>query len=459
MLTLLLLLAVPAAAETVDIVRDAYGTPHIFAATAAGAAFGAGYAQAEDRPEALLQNLSLGEEGLNKETPALSPEVQTIVDAYVAGVNRALGAERITAAQVVAFSRKAYTWIDGSQDFILPPTRTTSKALTAVLDPIADWNTPDRPYEMSLYASSGDLSIAGVAPAGMPFPVVGHSQFVAIGWSGDKNPAGSRAIEEAWALITARDMDEVRLALAMAEIPGSPSCGTVGGETCARPAELNPVTKERLRVQNTWSLSGVELLAFSTEVYQAETWQRLLSRYDPNARLVKILTAWNRRADADSRGALAFYLFKRELSRDAGAVTPPDSLSKARVLSAITRALDRLELDYEFNANWGSVFRITRDGARNSFPASGGVIPEAGIESPRALRYRNNRAISGQAATRIVELSRTPTAVSVLLPGVTDDPASPYFNDQAGMARAKPTFFRDRRGLERVAVSRKQLTF
>jgi hypothetical protein len=334
-----------------------------------------------------------------------------------------------------------------------------SKALIAVLDPLADWNAPDRPYEISLYASSGDLSIAGVAPVGMPFPVVGHSQFVALGWSSDPALAGPRAIEEAWALITARDMDEIRLALAMQQIPGALSCGTAAGETCPQTVQLHSVTRESLRVQKTWTPSTVELLAFSTEVYQAEAWQRLVSRYDPNARLVRILTGWDRRADADSRGALAFYLFKLELARDASAVAPPDSLSKARVLAAITRALDRLELDYEFNANWGTVFRITRDGARNSFPASGGLLPEAGIETPRAFVYRDHRASSGQAATRIVELSSTPTAKSVLLPGVSDDPASPHFNDQGSLTKPKPTYFRNRRELERVASSREQVSF
>ena len=43
-------------AETVRILRDEFGVPHIFAATAAGAAYGSGYAQAEDRLEELLRN-------------------------------------------------------------------------------------------------------------------------------------------------------------------------------------------------------------------------------------------------------------------------------------------------------------------------------------------------------------------------------------------------------------------
>src|SRR2546426_12046743 len=43
-------------AEKVRILRDEFGVPHIFATTAAGAAYGSGYAQAEDRLEELLRN-------------------------------------------------------------------------------------------------------------------------------------------------------------------------------------------------------------------------------------------------------------------------------------------------------------------------------------------------------------------------------------------------------------------
>src|SRR4051794_22590959 len=44
-----------AAKEEVTIYRDEFGTPHIYAATAEGAAYGHGYAQASDRLEELLK--------------------------------------------------------------------------------------------------------------------------------------------------------------------------------------------------------------------------------------------------------------------------------------------------------------------------------------------------------------------------------------------------------------------
>src|ERR1017187_9408288 len=53
----LLLCFLPLAyAAHVTILRDEYGVPHIFAQDAAGAAFGSGYAQAEDRLEEMLKN-------------------------------------------------------------------------------------------------------------------------------------------------------------------------------------------------------------------------------------------------------------------------------------------------------------------------------------------------------------------------------------------------------------------
>jgi acyl-homoserine lactone acylase PvdQ len=429
-LPLLLLLAVSAAAETVEIIHDAYGAPHIFAPTAAGAAFGAGYAQAEDRPEALLKNLALTEEAA-----ALKPEVQVLVDAYVAGVNRAFGEQRVTSAQVVAFSRRAYNSIRGSNDFFLPPSRTSSKSVMAILNPIADW---DALYEMSLYA--GDLSLAGVAPVGMPFPIVGHSEHVAIGWSGDPATAGPKAIEEAWSLITARSMADIRSALAGNQIPGRLSCGTAAGELCEQVP--HPVVQEIVRVQQTWSFANVESLALNTEVYKAETWQRLLARLVPDSRFARVITGWNRRADADSRPALAFYLFKMALARDASLLEPSDSLSVPRILAALMRAQDRLETELDFNSTWGTFFRIARDGSRESFPAAGGTLPEAGITTPRTLHYVNNRANAGQAATRVVELSRTPNAKSILPPG---------------MAKLKQTYFQNRRELERAASSIKKI--
>ena len=254
--------------------------------------------------------------------------------------------EEIRPEQVAAFARRAYTWIHGSNDLLLGPTRTASKSLIAVLDPLADWNVPDRPYEMSLYASDGDLALSGVAPAGFPFPIVGHTASIAVGWSGDPAPGGSQSIEAAWRLITARNLTEAKQALAMNQIRGKALIGTSSGEAYdssgAQPTsgylrraspfpDGDAVAREQLRVQQTWSLGRVQGLAFATEAYKIESWQRYLSRVAPEDRFARRLSGWNRRMDADSTDALAFYQFKLALGRDASALEPPDSLSLAKI--------------------------------------------------------------------------------------------------------------------------------
>ena len=55
-IALLLFCTLAWAGERVTVIRDEFGVPHIFAATAAGAAYGSGYAQAEDRLEEMLRN-------------------------------------------------------------------------------------------------------------------------------------------------------------------------------------------------------------------------------------------------------------------------------------------------------------------------------------------------------------------------------------------------------------------
>ena len=121
-----------------------------------------------------------------------------------------------------------------------------------------------------------------------------------------------------------------------------------------------------------------------------------------------------------------------------------------------------------FRSTFGTLFRATRDNARRSAPVGGGILPEAGMVTPRTLFFSrpNNAdpralhlASSGQSATRVIELSRAPSAASVLLPGESDNPESPYFDDQTRLTAPKRTFFRDRKELERAAISRKQLIF
>ena len=476
-------------AETVEILRDNFGTPHIFARTSAGAAYASGYAQAEDRTDALLRNLR----GAGTEPTPLAPPIQKIVEAFCAGINRylsehGLDAAPVTPAMVAAYSRRAFTTIHGSNDVLIGPSRSSTGNVIAILDPLSDprsgWNDDGRPYEMRLYASDEQIALSGVTPPGVPFPLIGQSSSVAIGWSGSGSEnAGPRALEQAWAMITARSLAVVQTALRMGQIPGAALVGTARGEIydssgrvpdqgiLLRPrsiAQAEDGARRLLASQNTWPFGRVVDVAFSTDVYKAETWQARLVKVAPELAFVRMLTGWSRRSDAMSREALAFYLFKTALGKpESEALEPPDSLSNNRIRAALRKAQDQVETVLPYGADYGTVFRVSRDGALQSNPVGGGTLLEAGMITPRAISFERRGIVvigtGGQTATQIVELSSTPHAVSILVPGESDRSDSGHFDDQArelfSKATAKPTYFGDRKELEKHLSSKKELVF
>jgi acyl-homoserine lactone acylase PvdQ len=482
-----LLVAAPSFAETVEILRDNYGTPHIFAHTSVGAAYAAGYAQAEDRKDALLRNLR----GAGKDDTLLSPRLQAVVNGFCAGINRYLTehgeAGAVSAPMVVAFSRHAFTTIRGSNDVVIGPARSTTGNVIAILDPLSGWNDDGRPYEMRWYASDGQIALSGVAPPGVPFPLVGHNASIAVGWSGPPlksgESAGPRALEESWAMITARNLVEAQSALRMGQIPGSALVGTAQGEifdsSARTPADgilmrkravpqSEAMTVQLLAAQNKWPFGRAVDVAFSTAVYKAETWQARLVKVAPELPFVQMLTGWSRRSDATSTEALAFYLFKMALGKpDSSALEPPDSLSNNRIRAAIRKAQDQVETELPYRADYGTMFRVARDGPLRSNAAGGGMVLEAGMITPRAITFEHRGAvvigIGGQTATQIVELSNPAHSVSILVPGESDHSESGHFDDQAhelfATGTAKPTYFGDRKELEKHLSSKKQLIF
>ena len=228
------------------------------------------------------------------------------------------------------------------------------------------------------------------------------------------------------------------------------------------------MTVQLLAAQNKWPFGRAVDVAFSTAVYKAETWQARLVKLAPELPFVQMLTGWSRRSDATSTEALAFYLFKMALGKpEAAALEPPDSLSNNRIRAALRKAQDQVETELPYRADYGTMFRVARDGASRSNPAAGGTVTEAGMITPRAITFRAAGAVvmgtGGQTATQIVELSRIPNAVSILVPGESDRPDSGHFDDQAhelfSKGTAKPTYFGDRKELEKHISSKKELIF
>lgn len=218
--------------ETVTIHRDRFGIPNIFAETAAGASFGAGYAQAEDRLEELLRQYrraagtlseAFGPEFIEHDHRQrlwrhaavsrerygeVSPRGRGLIEAYLAGVRLYMKRhpERIPAWapelepwMVVALERYIiWGWPAGSvagdleragvrlepfeprasNQWVVSGQRTASGAPLALIDPHLSWYGEFRFYEARLYG--GELQVAGVGVLGAPLPSLGHSRFASV---------------------------------------------------------------------------------------------------------------------------------------------------------------------------------------------------------------------------------------------------------------------------------------
>ena len=209
-------------------------------------------------------------------------------------------------------------------------------------------------------------------------------------------------------------------------------------------------------------------IAFSPQVWHAELWQERINKAAADSSFANMLASWNRRSDADSRAALAFYLFK--MSLDAGpkrAVEPPPGLTDDQIRVALAKAEERLKSEFPPDAVFGSFFRVGRQGAPRTWPVSGGSLTDAGMATPRAVSFdKNGREMighGGQTSTQIVILTKPPQSYMVIPLGESDHPDSPHFDDQAeklfSKSRVKPTYFLDRKELEKHVTAREEVDF
>lgn len=226
----MLLLAVCGAAQAgeVTLQRDLWGVPHLFAATLPDAAYGLGYAQAEDRLEQLCTNyrLALGrmaevagpdyvehdwqqrlaghEEVCRRRYPTLSADVRAVCEAYTAGVRAFVAAhpERRTETflepepwMIPALGRLIiFGWPMGeamtelgrrtadqpfSNQWAVRPERTADGGAFLLTDPHIPWDGPFRFYEFRLHAGGVDAS--GFGPLGAPMIGLGHNAY--LGWA------------------------------------------------------------------------------------------------------------------------------------------------------------------------------------------------------------------------------------------------------------------------------------
>ena len=666
-----LFLLVPAVlwgAEKTTILRDEFGVPHVFAPSPEGAAFGSGYAQAEDRLEELLRNYRKAEGTMaeafgpdwvwhdyrqrlwghrrvaERHYPELDRRLRAILEAYQAGIQRFMTehpeqvpawAPKLAPWQVVALGRYIiWGWPEGeaggkliragikpdpvayrgSNEMLLAPSRTAMRAPIAIIDPHLSWYGEFRFYEIRVYG--GELARSGAAILGVPFPSLGHGRYTSIamttggpdtsdvyeeevangkyrfrdGWrplevrreripvkvgeqvkfqevtieSTHHGPIVAhrggkaysiaipyadefRLMEEDWRISTARNLDQVKQALAMLQYmaqnimigtvdgdiyyvrngrvpvrpqgcdPSKPMPGATGAcewqgihrfdelvqianppqgymqncnvspfammknsplepekwaehpylynETRRPPHQRAAMMLELLDAARKVTTEQAIELAFSPQVYGAARWQERIRQAAPGDAFAGMLAGWNGRSDADSRAALAYYLFKTALGRAGREVEPPAALSGDDIRRALAAAERRLDGDFGPDAVFGTLFRVGRQGAGRTYPVGGGSLQEAAMATPRAIGF--NRAgkemvgRSGQTSTQIVILTKPPLSFMVIPLGESDHPDSPHFDDQAAklfsLSRAKPTYFLNRKELEKHVTARKEL--
>ena len=212
----------------VKIYRDAWGVPHIYAQTPEATMYGFGYAQAEDRLEALLTNFRLATGTMSEAFGAnhlehdfqqrlwkhkklaqekyveLAPDVRIFIEKFVLGIQHCMqqNPQRVppwatapTPQDVVAlghylayqpllqqanseYTGKALAFNSGNQ-WVVSAKRAAENAVILCTDPFAPFDDTFRAYEAHLHSPT--LKAFGFAIPGLPVFTTGHNQ--TIGWS------------------------------------------------------------------------------------------------------------------------------------------------------------------------------------------------------------------------------------------------------------------------------------
>jgi acyl-homoserine-lactone acylase len=209
------------------------------------------------------------------------------------------------------------------------------------------------------------------------------------------------------------------------------------------------------------SVTFEELMAYkhSTRMEMAD---RLLDDLIPLAResgnslarkAVDVLEAWDRAADADSRGTVLFVAWARELARVSGGVgamfargwseesprTTPDGLAEPEAaVAALETAAEQVLDEYgALDVPFGEVHRVVRDDV--DLPANGHSDP---LGVFRAAGYRagdDGRRVVGGGDSFVfaLEFSSPLRAEAVLGYGNASQPGSPHRTDQLELFSTK----------------------
>jgi acyl-homoserine-lactone acylase len=216
--------------------------------------------------------------------------------------------------------------------------------------------------------------------------------------------------------------------------------------------ELRPQRSAKLVMADS-SISLEEMIAYkhSTRMELADrVLDDLLSavreRGTPAAReAASVLERWNHDADAESRGAVLFLAWARELMERSGGDGPfaaewspsaplagPDGLADPSVaVAALEAAATAVRGAYgALDVRWGDVYRLRRDSV--DLPGNGGP-DEAGVfRALWAEQEQDGRFVAsgGDSFVAAVEFGRPVRARTLLGYGNASQPRSPHRTDQ-----------------------------
>jgi acyl-homoserine-lactone acylase len=210
---------------------------------------------------------------------------------------------------------------------------------------------------------------------------------------------------------------------------------------------------------------------------QVELADRLLDDLIPVARqgsekarrAAEVLATWDRKVDADSRGAVLFAFWKQAMdadrlfakpwSEDAPLTTPDGLANPAEAVRVLEATATKVEVTYgALDVAWGEVFRLP--GVAN-LPANGadgalGVFRSVWFAPGKDNRFQ---AVAGDSFVAAIEFSNPVKAMALNSYGNASQPGSPHAGDQLQLFARKELrpVWRSRSEIEAHLSSRQKL--
>lgn len=189
-----------------------------------------------------------------------------------------------------------------------------------------------------------------------------------------------------------------------------------------------------------------------------------------------VLEKWDHAADAESRGAVLFQAFARELLRRSGSSSPfakpwnendplntPDGLADpAAAVAALETAAAQVERNYgTMDVAWGEVHRLRRgklDLPANGGPGELGIFRNVGYAPAEKGKFQ---AAGGDSYVAAIEFSTPVRAMAIIGYGNSSQPNSPHQTDQLELFARKQLrpVWRTRKEIEAHLASRETFPF